>query len=263
MEIIVACNGCGDETAHVARQFGPPVRVIEIRAASRAHALNVADRAATAFPRFYLQAGVVCHLSSIRRMAKHLSEGLALAIAPPFRMRLDQSGGIVRAFYEIAQRLPSHQDGLHGSSVFGLSEMGKRCFPVFPQIAAIEEFVRFSLEPDQFVRLENTRSRVAPPNTFGELLARETELIRGVDQLRALDPSLSVDVGRDDRRALRSLIARRADLWLELMIYIFVRVLARLFASAAGKHPVDPRELARPTPDAPEAMDLVELREPG
>jgi hypothetical protein len=240
------------------------VRVIEIRAASRAHALNAADRAATAFPRFYLQAGVVCHLSSIRRMAKHLSDGPALAIAPPFRMRLDQSGGIVRAFYEIAQRLPSHQDGLHGSSVFGLSEMGKQRFPAFPQVVAIEEFVRISLDPDQFVRLENTRSRVTPPNTFGELLAVETELIRGVDQLRALDASLPVDLGTDDRRALRSLFARRPDLWFELAIYLFVRVLARLLASAAGKHPIDPWERARPTIDLPEAMDLLgELQEPG
>jgi len=265
LEIIVACNGCGDETAQVARGFGPAVRVVEMPAASHAHALNVADRAASAFPRFYLQAGVVCHLSSIRRMAKHLSDGLALAIAPPFRIRADQSGGIVRGFYEIAQRLPSHQDGLHGSSMFGLSQEGKQRFPHFPPVVAIEEFIRVSLEPDQFVRLENTRSRVTPPNTFGELLAAETELIRGVDQLRALDPSLPVDLGTDDRRVLRGLFTRRPDLWLELGIYIFVRVLARLLASAAGKHAVDPWELlAQPTSDPPEAGDLVgELQEPG
>jgi glycosyltransferase involved in cell wall biosynthesis len=258
LEIIVVCNGCDDETLRVARGFSPAVRVLEIESSSRAQALNVADRAASAFPRFYIQAGVTCRLTSIRRMAQHLCEGSALAVAPPIRVRLHQPSGVVRQFYEIAERLPSHLDGLHGSGVFGLSRAGKERFAEFPEVVAIEEFIRASLAADQFVRLESTRSWVTPPSTFTSLLAAEAGLIRGVKQLRALNPSLPIDIGRNDRQALRQLFARRADLWLELIVYVFVRLLARLFAIGAGRPPTYQREEdARSTAAAAESADLI------
>jgi hypothetical protein len=258
LEIIVVCNGCDDETLGVARELSPAVRVIEIEASSRAHALNVADRAASAFPRFYIQAGVICRLTSIRRMAKQLCEGSALAVAPPTRMKLHEGSGVVRQFYEIAERLPSHLDGLHGSGVFGLSRAGKERFAEFPEVVAIEEFISASLAADQFIRLEGTRSWVTAPATFTALLAAQTKQIRGVNQLRALDPSVPIDIGRNDRRALRHLFARRADLWLELTIYLFVRLLARLFAVGAARPPTRQRAAdARATAEAAESADLI------
>ena len=59
LEVIVVCNGCADDTARVARASGHPVRVRELRAASKPAALRCADAEATAFPRLYLDADVL------------------------------------------------------------------------------------------------------------------------------------------------------------------------------------------------------------
>lgn len=263
LEIIVACNGCSDETAQVARQFGPPVRVIEMPPCSLADGFNLADRVASAFPRFYIQAQAVCRLSSIRRMVEQLSAGPALAIAPPIFMKLDESGPVVRSYYEIAQRMPSHLEGLRGSGVFGMSKAAKQRLADFPQIIAIEEFVRFSLKPGEFVRLESTRSWVTPPAACTGLLAAETQRIRGVKQLRGLEPSMNLDSGKRNRRVLRRLFFRRPDLWLEIAIFVFVQVFARVAGIAGPKRVVRPRvKIVQPTATVTAADLAGELSDP-
>ena len=58
LDVIVVCNGCTDNTADIARSFGPPVRVIETEVGSKVHALNLGDQAASTFPRIYADADV-------------------------------------------------------------------------------------------------------------------------------------------------------------------------------------------------------------
>src|SRR5208282_5008768 len=109
---------------------------------------------------------VVCRLSSIRRMAESLAVERAQATAPTICMKLDASSSLVRSYFQIGERMPSHLEGLRGSGVVGLSRAGRQRFPEFPQIIAIEEFIRASLKPREFATLENTRSHVTPPATF-------------------------------------------------------------------------------------------------
>src|SRR5688500_16931815 len=66
LDVVVVCNGCGDDTAAVARSSGHPVRVIELEAASKPAALRTGDELALALPRIYLDADVVLHGSAAR-----------------------------------------------------------------------------------------------------------------------------------------------------------------------------------------------------
>src|SRR5829696_5509012 len=82
LDVVVVCNGCTDATADVARRAGPAVRVIETDVPSKSNALNLGDRAARGFPRFYVDADVVVPLASVREVGRVLESGAALAAAP-------------------------------------------------------------------------------------------------------------------------------------------------------------------------------------
>ena len=134
LEIIVVCNGCSDDTAEVARRFGNPVTVLETNEPSKVNALNLGDRAAHGFPRFYVDADVVLTLESIREIADWLAKGTTLAAAPTIRLDLSRCSWPVRAFYEIDCRMPSHLDGIGGSGVYALTEAGRKRFAEFPKL---------------------------------------------------------------------------------------------------------------------------------
>ena len=97
LEIIMACKGCTDRKSEVARDFGPPVCVIEVDRASKIAALNAAEELATGFPRFYVDADVVLDIESIRAMAAVPERGDAHFAKPSVQMNLSKATWAVRA----------------------------------------------------------------------------------------------------------------------------------------------------------------------
>ena len=148
LEVIVACNGCTDRTADIARGFGEPVRVLETDQASKTAALNAADEVATGFPRFYVDADVVLDLASIRAMAAVLERGDALLAAPSLRMDLSKTTWPVRAYYRVWTSLPYNQV-MVGTGAYGLSRAGRARFDRFPDVIADDGFVRFQFRPGE------------------------------------------------------------------------------------------------------------------
>jgi hypothetical protein len=144
LEIVVVANGCHDRTAAVARSFGPAVKVVETDVASKANALNLGDRAATAFPRLYVDADVTLAGRGVRETVSVLGRPGVMAAAP--RMTVDTRGAsaAVRAFYAIWMRHPHFRRGQVGSGVYGLSERGRRRFQLFPEVTADDAFVHRS-----------------------------------------------------------------------------------------------------------------------
>ncbi len=64
LEVIVVCNGCTDQTAHLAGGKSKHIRVVETEVPSKSVALNLGDNVACGFPRFYLDADVILRLDS-------------------------------------------------------------------------------------------------------------------------------------------------------------------------------------------------------
>lgn len=226
LEIIVVCNGCADRTAERARRFGPPVRIIETPVASKTTALNLGDAAATGFPRFFVDADVIFDLPALRVLADELKRGTILAAAPRVRFDTTRSPWPVRAFYRIADRLPSAEEGIGGSGVYGLSERGRKRFDQFPHLTADDGFVRIQFRPDERRTIAASRSVVVAPRTSGELLAITTRATFGTVELRRRVPGNWANKGPGNNRAVVKLLLRPTT-WPDLGVYLTVKLLAR------------------------------------
>lgn len=188
IEVIVAANGCTDETAAVsASRVG--VRVVELTEAGKSLALNAADAVATRFPRIYLDADIVLRTEELRRLAAAVSTGDAdgrpLAAAP--RRELDVSGRplAVRAYYAINSRLPAYRDALFGRGALVLSATGRARFGDFPDLIADDLFLDGLFAPHEKRQIDTVTSRVATPLHARDLVRRLARVRAGNAALRA------------------------------------------------------------------------------
>jgi glycosyltransferase involved in cell wall biosynthesis len=140
LDVVMACNGCSDNTATLARSSGHEVRVLELGKASKPAALRTGDAAAGAFPRLYLDADVVLPGSSARLVLERLRTG-AVAARPPIRYDSSSSSAPVRSYYRARSRVPAVLGSLWGAGVYGLSAAGRSRFGRFPDVVADDLWV--------------------------------------------------------------------------------------------------------------------------
>jgi glycosyltransferase involved in cell wall biosynthesis len=226
LDVIVICNGCTDDTADVARSFGPPVRVIETRIAGKTHALNLGDEAAQTFPRIYADADVVITVDSIRELARRLERGNVQAVAPTPSFDLDRCSWPVRACYQIRSLLPSAQEGIGGSGVYALSEAGRSRFREFPMLTADDGFVRIHFQAHERETLGSAVSKVFPPRTTKDLIATKTRAHYGSFELAGLFPRLWQNRGESNNKSLMRLF-RNPRLWPQLTAYCLITAIAK------------------------------------
>jgi glycosyltransferase involved in cell wall biosynthesis len=134
VEVIVACNGCTDNTADLARSF-EGVRVLDVPEASKVAALNAADAAASRWPRLYLDADIEIDPQALRAVFDELGRGAVLAARPAFRYDTEGASGLVRSFYRARERIPSTNKALWGAGAFAVSQEGHKRFRAFPSIS--------------------------------------------------------------------------------------------------------------------------------
>ncbi len=230
LEVIVACNGCTDRTAEIARSFGGPVRVIEVERASKIAALNAADAVARGFPRFYVDADVVLPLESVRRIAAVLESGKVLFATPELRMDLSRTTWAVRAFYRVWTELPYNREaGAVGTGVYALSRAGRARFGEFPDVIADDGFVRFSFAPEERATVSGAWAFVDAPRTLSGLIRIKTRTRLGQYQLRTSYPTRR-SLESKSFGLLLSSILRRPFMWHCLPAYALVNVIARCCA---------------------------------
>jgi glycosyltransferase involved in cell wall biosynthesis len=230
MDVVVVCNGCTDDTAEIARRFGPTTRVIESEIASKTHALNLGDQISRAFPRIYADADIVITVDAIRALTRRLERGDVLAVAPTPDINLTGCSWLVRKYYDIRSRLPSSREGIGGSGVYALSEEGRKRFTRFPDLIADDMYVRLQFKPEERETLPSAKSMVFAPRTISQLIAVRTRANTGIFELAHYFPELRVNKAETNHRTLIALF-KEPRLWSGLLIYCCVNILARCRAS--------------------------------
>lgn len=223
VEVIVACNGCRDETATIARSYRG-VQVLEVSQPSKMAALNAGDEVATQWPRLYLDADIELPAEALRQSLEVLSgeEGL-LAARPAFVYDTQGASKCVRAFYRVRNRMPQASEFMWGAGIYGLSQVGHQRLGRFPSFTGDDCYVDGLFTLGEKSTLDCEPVRVRTPRTSKTLIATLGRIYRGNAQLRETSTSHT-------RRTVRELLASvRGPLsGLDAIVYVGFVVAGRI-----------------------------------
>lgn len=169
LEVIVACNGCTDDTFQLAGTVSDEVIVVETDEASKWGALNLGDRTATVFPRMYLDADVLMSRRAVQGLAHLMNETGAMAGAPTLRLPLDGQSWAVRSFYETYQHSGYFESPFVGLGFYAISEIGRQRFGEFPASGSDDLLIMQTFTPDERIVDPECWFEPALPKSFRDL----------------------------------------------------------------------------------------------
>jgi len=228
-EVIVVANGCSDGTAAAALR--PGVTVIDLPRPGKTRALNAGDRAASSFPRIYLDADIVVPAGGLSTLLDAAaSDAEHLAWVPGRVLETRGRPWPVRGYFAINERLPVFRTGLFGRGLIVLSEEGRARFDRFPDVVSDDLFLDSRFEDSEKGQVPGVTVTVRAPMTTRHLVARLVRVRKGNAELRAQRP----DVRPGDRLAwLRDVVLPHPRLAFAAVPYVGVTVLAGLRARRA------------------------------
>jgi glycosyltransferase involved in cell wall biosynthesis len=233
VDVVVACNGCTDRTAEVARDHG--ARVVEVPEASKIAALDAGDAVARGFPRLYVDADVVLTGRAVRDLAACLGAPGALAAAAPVQLDTIGRPWSVRAFFRVWEAVRAGDRAPAGSGVYAMSAEGRARFDRFPDVIADDLFVHNLFARDERQTPATDPVVVEPPRSLRSLLRRRTRVYVGNMQVAA-DPALAALPGADDRgTAWWRVVLARPSLVPAAVPYVAVNSVAKLRARRVAR----------------------------
>jgi glycosyltransferase involved in cell wall biosynthesis len=181
VEVVVACNGCSDDTAEIARGF-PWTRVVETDRPSKTGAMNLGDAVAREWPRLYLDADIEIAPDAVLAVLAALREPGVLAARAPYEYDTSGATPPVRAYYRARSRIPDPVR-MWGAGGYATGEAGHRRFGEFADVTADDSWFdgQFSAAEKRIV--PTLPARVRTPRDTGALLAVLTRQRRGVAEI--------------------------------------------------------------------------------
>jgi glycosyltransferase involved in cell wall biosynthesis len=236
LDVVVACNGCTDETANIVRSSGHAVRVLELSVASKPAALRAAEKELTTFPRLYLDADVVLPAAAARQVLEQLRTDSVLAARPPINYDTTRSSQLVRRYYRARTQVPSLMSRIWGAGMYGLSAAGRSRFGDYPDMIADDLFVDQHFDNGEIAIVSTLPVVVKAPRRTADLLRILRRTYHGNSENRAL-------VGHDAERSGTTSSTTRSLAWLaltqpgtaiDILAYVMLAIYARLTLKVAA-----------------------------
>lgn len=228
LEVVVACNGCTDGTAEIARGFRG-VTVIETEMASKTAALNAGDRAATLWPRVYVDADVEVPVPALQATLEALSHDGILCARPSFVYQTERASWAVRAYYRARNRIPHVSRSMWGAGIYGLSREGHERMGDFPALAADDCYIDSLFADGEKTILDSVPVTVRTPRTARALLTVLKRVYRSNSELPA-------GYRRTTSETLRDLASSVSGLrsGFDATVYAAFAITGRLLPSSQG-----------------------------
>ena len=233
VEVIVACNGCTDDTAAVARATEHPVRVLETTTASKAAALRMADSACAEFPRIYLDADIVLTGRAAIAVLRRLDTADVVAGRPPIRYDAARSSWPVRSYYRARARVPALMGSLWGAGVYAMSGAARARFDEFPDMVGDDLYVDSLYRRDEIVIVDTDPVVVNVPRRLRSLLTILRRTYRGNAEQQHL-ASTAVSAPTSSSAVAKQVVAtaRSPRSAADAIMYLVIATSARVLAAA-------------------------------
>ena len=184
--LIVACNGCTDNTAEIVRNEYPQAICLDIAAPSKVHALNEAEKWVTTWPVFYIDADTRLSTNTIQTMTQALeSDNTLLLAAPEPVIDTSRSSWLVRQYYRIWLQLPYIRDGVVATCSYVITQAGRERFTEFPAVINDDGFVRCQFERQERGNIAGAQIFITAPQDLNSLIKIKTRARLGNMQLAA------------------------------------------------------------------------------
>lgn len=226
-QIIVACNGCTDDTAEQARTYGDAVLCLDIAQPSKVNALNEAEKYVTSWPVFYLDADIELVDGAISRVVEGMQETGYLLAAPEPVIRLQHSSWLVQQYYKVWYQLPYIRSGIVGTCSFVATQEGRQRFDQFPDVISDDGFIRAQFEDHERGNISGSTVIVHAPRNLRSLVKIKTRSQLGLLELKARG-LMRFREQKTYSVSLSSLFFSRD--WLAVSIYVGLAVFMKLRA---------------------------------
>ena len=233
IEVIVAANGCSDQTVPLAQKYidafkarGWELVVLDIKDGGKLMALNTADEMAKGAARAYLDADVISSPLLIGQLQDVLATDTAIYATGRLQVAHGQSA-VTRAYARLWSRLPFMKSGnAAGAGLFAVNAAGRARWDKFPKIISDDTYVRLHFAPDE-------RIEVSAPFTW-PMVEGFTNLVRvrrrqdaGVAEVYRHYPELRRNADKTSM-SLRDVILLFFSAPFGFLVYAFVHLIVRL-----------------------------------
>ena len=226
--LIVACNGCTDDTAAIVQHEYPQAICLDIALPSKVNALNEAEKYITSWPVFYIDADTRLSPNAIEVITQALAEGKTLLAAPEPVIDTRHSSWWVKQYYRTWLQLPYIREGVVATCSYVITEQGHERFERFPEVINDDGFVRCLFSREERRNIPSAQIFITAPKDLASLIKIKTRARLGNMQLAALKQCKRFDQKPYGRIMQERLLSKE---FIPVLVYLFIATAIRMRAA--------------------------------